>query len=138
MIEPSLEYWNALANQLLIISSLLGGFSIAVLATLMMNKSEEKVISYLFRASTLAAGCFLACIFSMTKIFMMTTKGYPLPFTMSDLHTPRAVGGVLFMIGIICLSVVISLSGWVRSRGAGRFTTVVGVITFLIVCWMLT
>jgi hypothetical protein len=32
MIEIALEYWNKLADQIIVISSLLGGFSIAVVA----------------------------------------------------------------------------------------------------------
>ncbi len=37
----SLEYWNELAHQLILISSLLSGFSIAVIANLLVYKSNS-------------------------------------------------------------------------------------------------
>ncbi len=40
MIELPLEYWNKLAGQLITISSLLSGFTIAVIANLLVNDTK--------------------------------------------------------------------------------------------------
>ncbi len=55
----TIEYWNELAKQMLLISSLLGGFSITIVANL----------------ATLSAGCFLVTVFAMFDIIMITTEG---------------------------------------------------------------
>jgi hypothetical protein len=138
MLEVSLAYWNKLADQLILISSLLSGFSLAITATFLVAKIEGKVASYILRCATVAAGCFLATIFSMTKVLMMTTEGFPMPFEEQDLMFPRIVAGISFILGIISLSAVISLAGWTKSRRTGIFTTVVGVTTLVILLMMLS
>ncbi len=42
MIEISFEYWNKLADQTLVISSLLGGFSIAIIANLLVSEVNTR------------------------------------------------------------------------------------------------
>jgi len=133
MVELSLEYMNRLADHLIVISSLLGGFSIAVVANLITYESNNRYIIYLLKAATIAAGCFLATVFSMTKILMMTTPGYPLDIVESDLFIPKTIGVIAFIFGIISLSIIISLSGWTKSKRIGIFTTIVGVLTFLLI-----
>lgn len=138
MLEISLAYWNKLADQVILICSLLSGFSLAVTATFLVAKVEGKIANYILRCSTLAAASFLAAIFAMTKVLMMTTEGYPIPFERQDLHFPQIVGGILFFIGTISLSAVISLAGWTKSRRTGIFTTVVGVSSLVIMLMMLS
>ena len=133
MVELSLEYMNRLADHLIVISSLLGGFSIAVIANLITYESSNRYVIYLLKAATIAAACFLTTVFSMTKILMMTTPGHPANIVESDLFLPKIIGVIAFVFGIISLSIIISLSGWTKSRRIGIFTTVVGVLTFLFI-----
>lgn len=133
MIEISLEYWNELANHYIVISSLLGGFSIAIVANLLISDSKSKLVINLLKVSTVAAGSFLIAVFSMTKILMMTTVGYYKEVIANDFMIPRIIGSVSFIIGIIALSVVISLSGWTKSKNAGIFTTIVGIVMLLLI-----
>ena len=131
MVELQPEYLNKIANQIIVISSLLSGFSIAVLANLLITKSEAKVTSHILKVTTIAASCFLITVFSMTKIVMMTTEGYPLNMESSDLDFPKMVGFLAFFLGIIALSLLIALSGYTKSRRTGIFTTVIGILTLI-------
>jgi hypothetical protein len=133
MLELQPEYLNKIANQLIVISSLLGGFSIAVLANLLVTKSEERIFHILLKITTIAAACFLITVFAMTKIVMMTTEGYPLKFDLSELNFPKVVGFGSFMLGVISLSLIIAFSGWTKSKRIGVFTTIIGVITLLMI-----
>lgn len=133
----SLEYWNELARQLILISSLLSGFSIAITANLLVYKSNSQITINILKAATIAAGCFLVSVFSMTKILMMTTKGYPFEVVDKDWAFPATIGGLTFFLGVISLAVVISLAGWTKSKSSGIFTTVVGVLTLLAALSML-
>ncbi|WP_111709563.1 hypothetical protein [Lutibacter citreus] len=131
--ELPFDYLNKIANQLVMISSLLGGFSIAVIANLLVYKSQNRITNTILKSTTIAAGCFLVTLFAMTNIVMKTTEGYPLKITQNDLMIPKLTGFIAFFVGIITLSLVISLSGWTKSKKTGIFTTIVGIITFLMI-----
>ncbi|MBL4643425.1 MAG: hypothetical protein JKY44_07525 [Flavobacteriaceae bacterium] len=120
------------------ISSLLGGFSIAVIANILVSDKNTRLLKNIMGASTLAASFFLVTVFAMTKLLMMTTNGYPLKVIESDLMLPRIVGMISFLFGIISLITMISLAGWTKSKKMGRFTTTIGIFTFIIIVIMLT
>ncbi len=138
MLEIPQEYWNKLAEQLILISSLLSGFSIAVVANLLVHESKTRINNSIFKIATIAAGCFLVSVFASTSILMKTTPGYPLPLDESSLFFPQIVCGITFLLGIASLSAVLALSGWTKSKATGIFTTIIGVITFLFVLTFLT
>ena len=133
MLELLPEYLNKIANNLIVISSLLSGFSIAVMANLLVNKSDNRILNNILKVTTIAAASFLVTVFAMTKILMMTTEGYPLEITQNDLTLPKLTGFLSFFLGIISLSILIALSGWTKSRRIGIFTTIIGILTFLMI-----
>ncbi|MDB4025696.1 hypothetical protein N9438_03985 [Flavobacteriaceae bacterium] len=138
MIELTFEYWNKLAEQTITISSLLGGFSIAVIANFLVSDLNTKLSKSIMAVSTLAASFFLITIFAMTNLLMKTTVGYPFKVVDNDLMLPRVVGVIAFFIGIISLVALISMSGWTKSKKMGRFTTILGTITLLLILLMIT
>lgn len=133
MVEMTLEYWNHLANHFILISALLAGFSIAFIANLIVSETKNKISNYLLITATIAASCFLVSVFAMTKILMMTTKGYPFELQENAFNLPRIVGGASFILGIISLSTLIGISGWTKSKSMGIFTTIIGILTLIIV-----
>ncbi len=137
MEEVSLNYWNKLAEQTIVISSLLGGFSITVIANFLISEVNTRLHRYLLVCATLSASFFLITVFSMTNILLKTTKGYPLDLIENSLTAPKLIGGGSFYLGIVSLVLLISLSGWTKSRRLGLFTTIVGLIT-LIITFMMT
>lgn len=109
----------------------MSGFSIAILANLLTYKTVNRVSIYLFRLTSVAAGCFLVTVFALTKIIKMTTKGYEYETTVEDYTFASNLASSTFLIGILTLSAVIALSGWIKSMKTGIFTTVVGFLTLL-------
>jgi hypothetical protein len=63
----------------------------------------------------------------------MTTNGFPFKVENADLALPKIIGFIAFILGIIALSVLIALSGWTKSRKTGIFTTIIGVLTFIVI-----
>ncbi|MEH6656866.1 hypothetical protein [Leeuwenhoekiella marinoflava] len=61
MTEITFEYWNKLADQTITISSLLGGFSIAVVANLLVSNVNNRLSKTIMIVSTLAAIFFNYC-----------------------------------------------------------------------------
>lgn len=132
-MEISLEYWNTMAQQIVLISSLLGGFSISVIASLLAYESKNRFVEYTLKFATVAAGSFLACLFCWTDVIMVTTEGYPTPTGQSDIAISKSIGLITFFLGIVSLCLVISFAGWIKSKSMGRFTSIVGFVTFLII-----
>lgn len=132
MTELSFEYWNKLAEQTLLISSLLGGFSVVVLANLLIAKLNSRLIKSIMVFSIMSASFFLLTLLVSNKILLMTTEGYPFRVENEDLFIPRILIGGAFYLGIISLITVISLVGWTKSKKMGIFSTIIGVLTFLV------
>jgi len=133
-MQITLEYWNTLANQTILISSLLSGFSITVVANLLVSERNDKLTNRILKSATVSAGCFLVTVFAMTQISMLTTPGgYLENVVANDFLVPRIIGISTFMIGLFSLSVMISLSGWTKSKKIGIFTTGVGVLTLVLI-----
>tara|TARA_R110000787_G_scaffold86285_4_gene184024 strand:- start:12086 stop:12460 length:375 start_codon:yes stop_codon:yes gene_type:complete len=110
------EYWNKLADQTITISSLLGGFSIAVIANILISETNTRLLKNIMIAATLAASFFIVTVFAMTKLLMMTTNGYSMKLTESDLMFPSIVGTISLFLGITSLITMISLAGWTKSK----------------------
>lgn len=138
MEEMSFEYWNKLANQIIVISSLLGGFSIALIVNFLVSNVNTSLSRHIMKTAVLAACFFLVALFTMTKILMMTTNGFPGKVVNADLVPPSVIGGTAFLLGVVSLVAMISLSGWVKSKNMGRFTTIVGILTLALILFMLT
>ena len=138
MTELSFEYWNALVSQLIVISSLLCGFSLSLLFKLPDTQSNNRINTYIFRSTTIATASFLVCIFAMTKILMMTNKGFPFKVTAADLTLPRIIGVLSFLTGIVSIILIISLSGWNKPDRSKWFTIIIGILTLLLIIAMLS
>ncbi len=136
MTEITFEYYNKLADQIITISALLGGFSIAVIANFLVSDTKTRLINNIMKASIFAACLFLITVFAMTKVLLMTTEGYPQKVLDNDLLLPRSIGGFAFFFGTISLLVMISMAGWTKSKKMGIFSTIVGIITLILMLLM--
>ena len=132
MNELPFEYWNKLSSQFILISVFLGGFSIAITSNLLINQSEKRLYNVILRLATTSSSGFLTTVFAMTNIMLATTDGSPLEVTQSELNTPRIIGLLGYLVGVLSLFAIIGLSGWTKSKKTGIFTTVVSVITFIL------
>ena len=132
------EYWNTLASQFILISSLLAGFSITIVANLISNDNNNKMLSRILKLSVVSSGSFLVSLFAMVHIYMITVlDGYLEKVTEDNFALERLIGLVTFFLGLCSLSAILSLSGWVRSKSNGRFTTLIGVIMFILILILL-
>ena len=66
-MEITLEYWNELAKQTILISSLLSGFSITVVANILVSDKNDKLTNRILKSATLSAGFFLVSVFACVK-----------------------------------------------------------------------
>ena len=59
--------------------------------------------------------------------------GYLKNVVAQDFIVPRSIGMFTFMIGLFALMLMISLSGWTKSKKVGIFTTIIGVLTLILI-----
>lgn len=138
-MEITLEYWNELGKQTLLITSLLSGFSITVVANLLVSGKNDKLTNQILKSATLSSGCFLVSVFAMVSIVMTTTPGgYLKDVGLDDFQVARIVGMLTFMTGLFSLSIMIALSGWTKSKKTGRFTTLIGIFTLILIFMTMT
>ena len=138
MNEITFEYLNILASQIVTISSLLAGFSIAIIANFLVTDTKTRLNNKIMVSSIFAACFFLVSLFAMTKVVMMTTEGYPMKVLINDLIPYRTMGTFSFFLGTISLLAMIAMAGWTKSKRMGIFSTTVGVITLLLILIMTT
>jgi len=137
MSEIEFEYLNKLSSQLITITSLLGGFSIAIIANLLVSKMNTRLWKSILIVTTLSACSFLVSLFAFVKVLMMTTDGYSTKMiTENDLYAPRLIGFICFLFGVIFLTTLISLAGWTKSKKIGIFTTAIGILTLVLLISM--
>ncbi len=137
MTETTFEYMNKFAVQIMTVSSLLAGFSIAVIANLLISDIKTRLINNILAISILAANFFLVSVFAMTKVVIMTTEGNPNKADIKDLGFPGTIGMSAFLLGTVSLLVVISMAGWTKSKKMGIFTTVIGILSLILIISML-
>lgn len=129
MNELPISYLNTVASQLIIISSLLCGFSLSLIFIL----SDKAEMNRVYKTVTISTLSFLISIFASTKILMATTKGAPVPPNLNDLLYPRIVGTLTFFIGLISIIVVIILSSWNKPKKTKYFVITLGIIALLLI-----
>lgn len=132
MIELSSEYLRDLSEHLLMIATFLGGFSFAILGTLILSEKEGRLIKALILGLTIASSAFLLTIFACFDIIMSMHPENPFGVQMEKTLFPRVAGVISLLIGLIALIGVTGLSGWTKSKRLGIATTIVSVITLIL------
>ncbi len=137
MTITTFEYMNKFAVQIMTVSSLFAGFSIAVIANLLISDIKTRLTNNILAISILAANFFLVSVFAMTKVVIMTTEGNPNKALIKDLSFPGTIGMSAFLLGTVSLLVVISMAGWTKSKKMGIFTTITGILSLILIISML-
>ena len=136
MTETTFEFLNKYSTQIMTVSSLFAGFTIAVIANLLISDIKTRLINNILAVSILAANFFLVSVFAMTKVVIMTSKGNPNTTDINNLDFPGTIGVAAFFLGTVSLLVVISMAGWTKSKKMGIFTTIIGLLSLILIISM--
>ena len=131
--ELPFTYLNELAKQLMFISSFLGGFSIVILATLIVSQPHSKLKKWLILTSAVSTVAFITSLFLMTKVLLITTEGSIIEYTKASLGKTRTIGGLAFFLGLTTIFISVGISGWLVSKRLGVITTILAIIGFAII-----
>lgn len=114
-------------EQLGLISAVLGGFAFTFLSALLSLPSGSRLLNALFTLSVLTSAMFFICALGWSLIGWSQIA---VPVASADYIPPgfeakHQLLSMLFIGGIVSLTVCLGLTGWMRSVVTGAMTTVV-------------
>ncbi len=111
-------------QQLALVSSILGGFSITYVCTILTMKTEKKIEFWIFIVGLIAALCFLITTLGWSMMSFEEGK--------SDTFAHHQVLVKFLLVGLLTIITSISLSGWLKDTKTGISTTIIGFISLVI------
>ncbi len=128
---------SAFATQLGSISAFFGGVAVAFLGLLILAAPRSRLIEVTIGAFVTAAVCFIVSALAATFLSVGLLPGATRDIAnRSYLQGTMLLMNITFLLGIVSLLGGIMASGWLRSRGTGITTTLVGGIGLLSVLWL--
>jgi hypothetical protein len=124
-------------GQLAAVSAVLGGFAVTFLSIVLTHADSRRRVSGAVGVATTAAACFF-----LTTLGWALLASFAAQFQASDATARAALAGrfgaalalqrpvsTLFLVGVLLLTAMLGVGGWLRSRRLGLFTTVVAALT---------
>ena len=126
-------------GQLAAVSAVLGGFAVTFLSIVLTHADPRRRVAGAVGIATLAAACFF-----LSALGWALLASFAAQLQASDVPTRTALtsrfGAALalqrpisafFLIGVLLLTAMLGIGGWLRSRRLGFFTTSVAALTAL-------
>ena len=127
-MQPDAGAMASIFQQLGSIAAVLGGFAFASAGALLAATEQRggRAASLAVGAAVLAAVCFILSSLAWTLSSVRATGVASLAQTLpASTFTMHGAMSLVFELGALALLASLGLSGWVRSRRLGWFTTVV-------------
>ena len=123
-------------DQLALISAVLGGFGFTFLATLITVKDESKHSRILFIGSLLAALIFFICTLGWSLMSLRNQGNSKI--LQIEYAGKHKLLSLLFIFGILCLATTMAVSGWLRSKTLGIWSTVICIFGLCIIFYLIS
>jgi hypothetical protein len=128
---PTHEWLKELFGQLAFVSSVLGGFAVAFLGTLLTIEGERRLTRWTMGAAAVSATALItaAVVASVSVAETVRTGAHDL----AGLGDTAARGFLLlfscFIVGFLALMLSVGLSGWIKSRALGLVTAAAAMVS---------
>ncbi|HRE42642.1 MAG TPA: hypothetical protein PKY87_01580 [Terricaulis sp.] len=131
-------YLSDLAAQVGFLSAFLGGVAGTMLAMFVNAEQRRAVDVWAVAASALSAVAFIVAVIGCTQLLAALHPQAPAAVAAEGQVFARAVAFLAFGLGVYAILLVLGLSGWRHSRGAGWITSAMalvgaGVVSLLLV-----
>ncbi|MBK8373195.1 MAG: hypothetical protein IPN97_17655 [Saprospiraceae bacterium] len=118
-------------QQLGLISAILGGFAFTFLGALLTIQHEKKVVDFTIVTGVLSALIFFICALGWS--FLSTNQISESENLSNLVGSKHKTLSILLLFGIFSLTICLALSGWIRSKKTGFFTTLISVLGLIII-----
>ena len=128
MKELSPAYLSAIAGQLGTLSAFLGGFAATFLATLLTLVRRERLLTVCLGLSVTSAVAFIVTVVAATMVTAVSHPDAPAAVAASAAGLSRLLMTLGFYLGTLSLLGAMGCSGYLHSRGVGRFGALVATV----------
>jgi hypothetical protein len=122
----------AVADQLALVSTFLGGVSATILITVVIFSSTKKSTSVLVAFSSAAACCLLLAVISAWRLTIALHPDIPVMVTDGKIMVLWRLMIIAYIIGFVSLISALGASGWIKSKPMGLFTTATAAVTLIL------
>jgi hypothetical protein len=132
---PTNEWLRELFGQLAFVSSVLGGFAVAFLGTLLTIETDRRITRWTMGAAAISAVAFVAAavIAAMSVAEAVRTRAEDVAGLGSAGGAYVATALAAFGAGFLGLMLSVALSGWIKSRSLGLVTSGAAALCLLVV-----
>lgn len=132
---PILEHQAEMFRQFAFISSLLAGFSFAIIFQLLTSNDQRKQVTFMLGILLLASSCLLAATFISASV-VFSSRGLQVePDYLKAVKDVANIGVCLLYLGFFSFLIGIGISGWLRSKLIGIISTIliIGCATVMLI-----
>lgn len=121
-------------EQLGLISAVLGGFAFTFLSALLPLPSGNRLLNTLFTLAVLTSAMFFICAlgWSLISWSQITVSVDSTSYIPPGFEAKHRLLSMLFIGGIVLLTLCLGLAGWIRSRVTGAVTTIIAAIALAV------
>ena len=123
-----LDFQAEVFRQFAFISSLLAGFSFAIVFQLLVSNDKRNRASWMIGILLLASSCLIASTFISSLVVFSSSGPNAEPDYLNAVRTVAMIGKSLLYIGFISFLIGVGMSGWLYSRKIGIISTIVTVV----------
>lgn len=137
MHSEAQQAMSAFAAQIGSISAFFGGVAVAFLGLLIFASARSRLMEGTIGAFVTAAVAFIVSALAATIVSIGVLPGASRDIASRPyLESSVVLMNTAFVLGIVALLSGVMASGWLRSRGTGYTTTVVGAVGLVAVLWL--
>ncbi|MBY0521108.1 MAG: hypothetical protein K2P79_11875 [Sphingomonas sp.] len=137
MLSEAQVAMSAFASQLGSISAFFGGVAVAFLGLLIFATARSRLMEGTIGAFVTAAVCFIVSALAATFLSVGMLPGAARDIAnRPSLDSTMMLMTIAFLLGIVSLLGGVMASGWLRGRGTGYVTTIVGGVGLIAVLWL--
>src|SRR3954453_8174418 len=124
------DFVGEIARQLASVSAFLGGFAATFLGILLQSNSPRPHVGWAAGAAAVASASFIIAVIAGTLVALVVNPSAPEGFaTPQFLPWARQILISSFGLGIYANLLSLGLSGWIRSRSLGIFTSTAALLS---------
>jgi len=132
MLRYTHDYMLAVADQLALVSTFLGGVSATILITVVIFSSTKKSASILVAFSATAACCLLLAVISAWRLTIALHPDIPVMVTNGKIIVLWRIMIITYIVGFVSLISALGSSGWIKSKSMGIFTSALATFTLIL------
>ena len=122
-------------EQLGLIAAILGGFAFTFLGAILSKDDNRKIVDWIFIIGVISALIFFICAIGWSFLLIeFSNEVEGVSIIAKEKHRFLSI---MFITGILTLSICLGISGWIRSKKIGAITTLLSLIGVILIIYLI-